>query len=70
MYLGYSQGTTQMFYRLSTLEEKFYADSMLKFAAFDPRIRLNQDKYCDQKLWKRSQFKYEPMGIYHEGDLY
>lgn len=59
-----------MFYGLSTLEEEFYADSLLKFAAFAPCIRFAEDKYGDARLWKRSQFKYEPMGIYHEGGLY
>lgn len=41
LYLGYSQGTTQMFYGLSKYEEDFYADSLLKFAAFAPCIRFD-----------------------------
>ena len=40
LYLGYSQGTTQMFYGLSKYEEDFYADNLLKFAAFAPCIRF------------------------------
>ena len=37
-YIGYSQGTTQMFYALAheKLEEEFFADSMHKFVAFAP----------------------------------
>lgn len=68
LYLGYSQGTTQMFYGLSHLEEEFYADSLLKFAAFAPCIRF--DNFSDKKTWERSVFKYEDMGIYHEGGAY
>lgn len=64
LYLGYSQGTTQMFYGLSKFEESFYADSLLKFAAFAPCIRFSQ---TDPKVWKRSIFRYDNLGIYHEG---
>ena len=68
LYLGYSQGTTQMFYGLSKFEEDFYADSLLKFAAFAPCIRF--DNFADEKIWEHSVFKYEGMGIYHEGGAY
>ena len=67
LYLGYSQGTTQMFYGLSKYEESFYADSLLKYAAFAPCIRFSQS---DEKKWKHGAFKYNDMGIYHEGGLY
>ena len=59
-----------MFYGLSTLEEEFYADSLLKFGALAPCIRFAREKYGNPRLWKRSQFKYEGMGIYHEGGPY
>lgn len=64
LYLGYSQGTTQMFYGLSKLEESFYADSLLKFAAFAPCIRFAMD---EKKVWERSVFKYDDLDIYSEG---
>ena len=35
-YIGVSQGTVQMFYGLSTMEEEFYADNLYTFAALDP----------------------------------
>ena len=35
-YVGYSQGSIQMFYGLSRLEEEFYADSLYKFIAMAP----------------------------------
>ena len=66
LYLGYSQGTTQMFYGLAKYEEEFYADSLLKFAAFAPCIRFAQDK---KRVWERSIFRYDNLGIYHEGGL-
>ena len=66
LYLGYSQGTTQMFYGLSKYEEEFYADSLLKFAAFAPCIRFAQQ---DKKVWERSIFKYDDLEIYHFGGL-
>ena len=64
LYLGYSQGTTQMFYGLSKYEESFYADSLLKFTAFAPCIRFAQDS---EKVWGRSIFRYDDLGIYAEG---
>jgi len=66
LYLGYSQGTTQMFYGLSKYEESFYADNLLKFAAFAPCIRFAQD---NKRVWERSIFRYDNLGIYHEGGL-
>mmetsp|Transcript_12646 Transcript_12646/g.17068 ORF Transcript_12646/g.17068 Transcript_12646/m.17068 type:complete len:94 (+) Transcript_12646:579-860(+) len=56
-----------MFYGLSKLEESFYADNLLKFAAFAPCIRFKQD---DEKIYQRSIFKYNDLGIYHEGGAY
>ena len=35
-YLGYSQGTVQMFYALSHLDSSFFADNLYKFLAFAP----------------------------------
>ena len=67
LYLGYSQGTTQMFYGLSKFEESFYADNLLKFGAFAPCIRFKADS---EKYWKRTEFRYAGMGIYHEGGPY
>ena len=67
LYLGYSQGTTQMFYGLSKYEEDFYADRLLKFVAFAPCIRFEQD---DPKVWKRGFFRFDDLGIYHEGGIY
>lgn len=36
LYLGYSQGTVQMFYGLAHLEESFYADNLYKMVALAP----------------------------------
>lgn len=35
-YLGYSQGSLQMFYALAHLEKEFLADSLHKFVAISP----------------------------------
>jgi len=53
-----------MFYGLSKYEEEFYAGSLLKFAAFAPCIRFALQ---DKKVWERSIFKYDDLGIYHVG---
>ena len=53
-----------MFYGLSKYEESFYADSLLKFAAFAPCIRFG---ITDEQTWKHTIFKYNNLGIYYEG---
>ena len=53
LYLGYSQGTTQMFYGLSKYEESFYADNLLKFLAFAPCTQLG---ITNRKSWEESIF--------------
>ena len=35
-YIGYSQGTVQMFYGLSHIEESFLQDNLIKFIALAP----------------------------------
>ena len=35
-YLGYSQGTIQIFYGLAHLEDSFYADSLIKVVTLAP----------------------------------
>ena len=35
-YIGFSQGTSQMFYGLAHLEESFYAANVNRFVAFGP----------------------------------
>ena len=35
-YVGYSRGTTQMFYALTHLEKSFFADSLHRFLALAP----------------------------------
>ena len=36
IYLGWSQGTTQILYGLAHMEEEFFADSLLKAVLFAP----------------------------------
>ena len=56
-----------MFYGLAKYEESFYADSLLKFTAFAPCQWFKQD---DKKVWNRSIFRYDKLGIYVEGGRY
>ena len=56
-----------MFYGLSKFEEDFYGESLYKFAAFAPCIRFKQDS---KRGWERGPFKFDDLGIYHEGGLY
>ena len=41
IYLGWSQGTTQLFYALAHKEEDFFADSLLKAVLFAPATLVN-----------------------------
>ena len=44
-YIGYSMGTTQMFYGLTQIEEDFYAANMAKFVALAPWIYNEHTEY-------------------------
>ena len=46
-YLGYSMGTTQMFFGLTQLQHDYYADKLHKFIALAPCIYLNERTYND-----------------------
>lgn len=49
-YIGYSMGTTQMFYGLTHIEETYYSRSMNKFIALAPCIYFEPttyDQYVD-----------------------
>ena len=46
-YLGYSMGTTQMFFGLTQLQHDYYADKLHKFIALAPCIYLNERGYND-----------------------
>lgn len=64
-YLGWSQGTVQMFYALAHLEEDFLVDNLYKFVAFAPCTICPTDKpesYYDDGL-----YAYTSVGVY---DLY
>ena len=42
-YIGYSQGTAQMFYALSKLEDSYFADRINRFVAMAPCLMLAED---------------------------
>ena len=67
-YIGYSQGTTQMFYALAhkNLEEEFFADSLHKFVALAPCTVSAQD--VDGEDWYYDNlYKYRDAGIHSIG---
>jgi len=64
-YLGWSQGTVQMFYALAHLEEDFLVDNLHKFVAFAPCTICpdgNEESYYEDSL-----YAYPSVGVY---DLY
>ena len=61
-YLGYSQGTVQMFYALAHLEEEFFVDNMYKFLAFAPCTIC--PKNGPEEKWQDTLFQYPSIGVY------
>jgi hypothetical protein len=49
--VGHSQGTTQMFYALTQMEEEFLQSRVNLFVAMAPVVRL---KNCQNKLFKNA----------------
>ena len=63
-YLGWSQGTVQMFYALSTMEDEFFADNLYTFAALDP---CTIDMTEGDRIYREGLFKFQDYGIYAFG---
>ena len=64
-YLGWSQGTVQMFYGLAHREEEFFADSLYKFVAMAPCTICPVDG--PESYWDDTLFAIPSIGVY---DLY
>ena len=64
-YLGYSQGTVQMFYGLAHREEDFYADNLHKVLLFAPCTICPEDG--PESKWEDTLFSFPSVGVY---DLY
>ena len=64
-YIGYSQGTVQMFYGLAKHEEDFFADNLYKFVAFAPCTICPEDG--PESKWEDTLFSFPSIGVY---DLY
>lgn len=64
-YLGWSQGTVQMFYALAHLEEEFLADNLYKFVAMAPCTYVPKDGR--EKYWDDTLYSFPSVGVY---DLY
>ena len=67
-YIGISQGTAQMFYGLSKLEDEFYADHVWTAAMVDPCvIQIKKETKEGGDDFYTSSFEFESMGIYSLG---
>ena len=70
-YLGYSQGTVQMFYALAHIEESFLADSIIKATMIAPCSvstgLADKDGNPDVAGYEASEWHYLDMGIYNVG---
>lgn len=64
-YLGYSQGTVQMFYGLAHREEDFYADNLHKVLLFAPCTICPEDG--PESKWEDTLYSFPSVGVY---DLY
>lgn len=65
-YLGWSQGTIQMFYALSHLEESFFVDNLYKFVAMAP-CTICPSYGVDESYYDNSLYALPSVGVY---DLY
>ena len=63
-YVGVSQGTVQMFYALTKLEDEFFADNLFTFAAIDP---CTIDVSEGDELYEDGLFHFSEYGIYAFG---
>lgn len=64
-YLGWSQGTVQMFYALAHLEEEFFVDNMHKAVLMAPCTICPPDG--DESYFENTLYKFPSVGVY---DLY
>ena len=63
-YVGYSQGTVQMFYALAHREEEFLGDSLYKFLAFAPCTICPPSG--PESKWNDSLYQFPSIGVYNE----
>ena len=61
-YIGYSQGTVQMFYALAHIEEDFLVDNMHKFLAFAPCTICPPSG--PESKWEDSLYQFSSIGVY------
>ena len=60
-YLGYSQGTVQMFYALSH-QDDWFSENLYKYLAFAPCTTCPADG--TENYWLGNLYKFQEMGIY------
>ena len=62
IYMGYSQGTTQMFYALAKYEESYLASSLEKFVALAPCTFFDVST-TPESYWENSVYKFPAKGV-------
>lgn len=65
-YIGYSEGTVQMFYGLSHIEESYYEKNLIKFIALAP-CSVSTAWGTDLEFYKKTWFRLQDLGIYAIG---
>ena len=63
-YVGYSQGTIQMFYGLSHLEKEFHADNVHKVVQLAPCFVVYMPPEATVELMNHSIMTYHDLGVY------
>ena len=62
IYMGYSQGTVQMFYALAKFEEAYLADSLEKFVALAP-CTFYDAQGVPETYYENSVYKFPALGV-------
>ena len=65
-YVGWSQGTIQMFYALAHLDKKFFSHNLYKFVAFAPCTMFSEDQ-GPESMYAETLYKFPSLGVH---DLY
>lgn len=66
-FIGYSQGSVQMFYGLAHREEEFFAESIHKFLAMAPCTVAETEADVPESYFTDNLFQYPSIGVYWLG---
>jgi len=63
-YIGYSEGTVQMFYGLSHIEESYFEKNLIKFIALAPCSVSTCGGSPDLEYFEKNWFRLQDLGVY------